>query len=297
MKQNRLTARFVETIQRPGRYTDGLGSNGLALLVKPSGTKSWVQRITINRKRLDRGLGPYPYITLAESREIAAENKREVIRGRVRGTDPFTGDGSPLFRDVADTYLRKRIAPEKAERTLHSWRTSLETYVYPSLGKQRIGTISSSDVRDVIEPIWNSKRSTATKVRQRISTIMQYAVASGYRNDNPAGEQLSTLLPQTTVATAHREALPHHQVAAAISAVRSCSFAPTTRLAFEFLVLTAARSEEVREAVWSEIDAAEWNLEHSSGTNEGEHGITGCRCPGKHSTYWRKRDSTATDQD
>ena len=114
--------------------------------------------------------------------------------------------------------------------------------------------VTGTDIMDVLEPIWTKKREYARRVRSRIGAVMKWAVAKGYRTDNPAGKALAAALPNNASAPEHRRALPHAEVGAALSKVRRSDAYPGTALAFEFLVLTAARSGEVRNARWEDID-------------------------------------------
>ena len=116
--------------------------------------------------------------------------------------------------------------------------------------------ISPADVMEVLLPIWSTKRETARRVRQRIGAVMKWAVAQGYREDNPAGDAISAALPKNSVRHQHQRALPHAQVAEALARVRASKAHWATVMAFEFLVLTACRSGEVRGARWKEVDAA-----------------------------------------
>ena len=122
--------------------------------------------------------------------------------------------------------------------------------------------ISTADVMEVLLPIWSTKRETARRVRQRIGAVMKWAVAQGYREDNPAGDAISAALPKNSVRRQHQKALPHAQVAKALRRVRASKAHRTTALAFEFLVLTACRSGEIRGARWDEVDdaAATWTV-------------------------------------
>ena len=122
--------------------------------------------------------------------------------------------------------------------------------------------ISTADVMEVLLPIWSTKRETARRVRQRIGAVMKWAVAQGYREDNPAGDAISAALPKNSVRRRHQRALPHAQVAEALGRVRASKAHRATALAFEFLVLTACRSGEVRGARWDEVDdaAATWTV-------------------------------------
>ena len=133
-----------------------------------------------------------------------------------------------------------------------------------------VNRIGTADVMAVLLPIWAEKRETARRVRQRISAVMRWAVAQGYREDNPAGDAIGAALPKTGVRTRHQPALPYPEVRGAMERVRASRAYPSTVLAFEFLVLTACRSGEVRGARWEEMDleAREWA--GPGGTDEDE---------------------------
>ena len=135
--------------------------------------------------------------------------------------------------------------------------------------------ISTADVMAILAPIWNEKRVTARKVRQRIGAVMQWAVAQGYREDNPAGEALGAALPRQAVRPQHLAALPYRKVAGAIADVRASGAPALTVLAFEFLVLTACRSGEVRGARWAEMDLAEreWRIPAARMKTNREHRV------------------------
>ena len=116
-----------------------------------------------------------------------------------------------------------------------------------------VDAIAQADVLSVLKPIWNGKRETAGRVKQRISAVMQWAIAQGHRADNPV-DAVSAALPRHRQAAEHHRALPFAQVSNALQAVRESKAALAVKLAFEFLVLTAARSGEVRGATWAEIN-------------------------------------------
>ena len=125
-----------------------------------------------------------------------------------------------------------------------------------------VDAIAGADVMAVLLPIWFTKRNTARNVRQRIGAVMKWAVAQGHRPDNPAGDALSAALPNNTGPRCHQRALPHAEVGDALLRVRASGANPGTVLAFEFLVLTAARSGEVRNARWEEfgLEGAVWTI-------------------------------------
>ena len=254
MKRPRqLSAAFVRTVRRPGRYGDGRGGYGLSLLVKPTAngrlSKSWAQRLRINGKPFNLGLGAYPIVTLAEARAKALANRRDVEKGR----DP-RGGGVPTFEQAAEKVIRLHAKNWKGPASEAQWRQAFRDYAFPKLGRKRVSDINTADVLACLVPIWNEKRVTASRVRQRIGAVMKWAVAKGYREDNPAGDAIAAALPRIGGRRNHFRALPHAEVAGAIEKVRDADGWLAKRLCLEFIVLTAARSGEVRGARWDEID-------------------------------------------
>ena len=256
--EKRLTSTFVRKASKPGRYYDG---NGLFLKVDPSGAKRWGQRLVIHGRQRTLGLGGCALVSLAEAREAALAN-RKIAR---EGGDPLAQrrrtTNIPTFEAAAATVIELHRHGWRNEKHAAQWEATLRTYVYTRLGQRSVADISTADVMAVLMPIWNEKPETARRVRQRISTVMKWAVAQGYRGDNPAGDAIGAALPRHNGKTKrHHRALPHGEVAVAIETVRNSRAGIAVKLAFEFLILTAARSGEIRLATWDEIDtdAATW---------------------------------------
>jgi integrase len=255
--EKRLSAAFVRTVKEAGFYGDG---NGLYLKVDPSGAKRWVQRIVIQGKRRDIGIGPISLVSLAEAREQALQHRKAARAGddplaaKKRSTAilAFKGAAEKVHALSAPTWRNKKHGQQ--------WLNTLTTYVFPYFGNKRIDAVTSADVLSALSPIWNSHPETARRVKQRIGTVMKWAMANGWRSDNPA-EAITKALPKHDRSKVqHRQALPYGEVSSAIAKVRSSDAGEATKLALEFLVLTATRSGETREAKWSEVDAerAEW---------------------------------------
>lgn len=260
----RLSATFVNTVNVPGRYGDGRGGHGLSLLVKPASTggfsKSWAQRIRLDGKAANVGLGAYPVVTLARARQKALANARIVSEDR----DPRDrANRAPTFEQAVETVIGIHADNWKdGGKSAAQWRASLRDYAVPKIGRKRVDRIRTADVMEVLLPVWSTKRETARRVRQRIGAVMKWAVAQGYREDNPAGDAISAALPRNSIRRRHQKALPHSGVAEALARVRASKAHRATALAFEFLVLTACRSGEVRGARWDEVDdaAATWTV-------------------------------------
>ena len=251
---NRLTPRFVETVVKPGRHGDG---HGLYLHVKPSGSRSWLQRLTINGRKHDLGLGGYPLVSLAEARQAAFEN-RKLARS---GGDPLAlrrMAAVPTFEEAAATVIDLHRPTWSNAKHATQWEVTLRDYAFPRLGTLPVPAITTADIMAVLMPIWHDKNETARRLRQRISAVMKWAIAQGFRVDNPAGDALGAALPRRTGnGQRHHPAMPHGEVATAIEAIRGSEAGMASKLALEFLILTAARSGEVRLAAWSEIDMEE----------------------------------------
>lgn len=253
-----LTAQLVRTVQEPGKYFDG---HGLYLRVEANGSRFWVQRIVIRGKRRELGLGSGLLVSLADARAVALENRRLARSG---------GDPLQAKREAEAILTFEEAARKVHEMHAPTWRNpkhaaqfiaTLETYTFPRMGKLKVADVTTADVLGVLTPIWIEKAETARRVRQRIGTVMKWAIAQGWRQDNPA-ENIAQALPKAETVKANRKALPYPDVAACIEAVKASGAGMATKLALELLVLNASRSGEVRNAVWSEIDmkAKVWEI-------------------------------------
>ena len=272
-----LSAAFARTATRPGRYGDGRGGFGLSLLVKPMAngrlSKTWAVRMRIAGRPANIGAGRYPVVSLSEARAKALD----IARAASRGEDPRRAAAAcPTFQEAVEKVLEiHRPTWKDGARSVEIWRSSLGEYAIPRLGRKCVSDVNTADVMACLLPIWNEKRETARRVRQRIGAVMKWAVAQGYRQDNPAGEAIGAALPKASGVQKHMRALPHAEVAAALAKVRASGAWPATKLAFEFLVLTAARSGEVRHATWDEVDLgrAVWTIPAERMKMQREHRV------------------------
>ena len=252
-----MTTGFVRSAG-PGRYCDG---QGLYLYVQSSGTRSWVQRLVIHGRRRDIGLGSAQLVPLAEAREKALVNRRMAREGGDPLAEKRRLASMPTFADAARRVLERKRAGWRDGRHSQSWWTSLERYAFPRIGARPVSDVTSAEVLDVLTPIWHVKAQTARRVRERIRTVLEWAVAIELRSDNPC-DRIGPVLGPQQATVEHMRALPHQDVPAAISRVRASSGPDVAKLALEFLVLTAARWGEVRGAEWVEIDdrGAVWTI-------------------------------------
>ena len=267
---NRLSAPFVRSAP-PGRHCDG---NGLYLYVKNTGTRSWIQRLVVRGRKREIGLGSVVLVSLAEAREQALANRKLARAGGDPLAEKRRSIGVPTFAEAARRVIEQKRGGWRSPKTPRLWARSLERYAFPRLGKLPVSEITSADVLETLSPIWHARPKVARSVRLRIRAVLEWAVAMDWRKDNPCDRLLPVLGPQHDVVT-HRKALPHGEVSAAIEKVRAAKPGKVDTLAFEFLVLTAARGGEVRGAVWSEIDqgAGVWTIPASRMKTAKEHRV------------------------
>ena len=267
----KLTAAKVKATTKPGLHGDG---RGLYLRVATGGSKGWIQRITINGRRRDIGLGGSPTVSLAKARLLADANRTAVAEGR----DPLAEKrkaGIPAFHEAALRVHEANLPRWRNGKHTTGWLQSLERHAFPVIGDMPVDRIDRSDVLRVLAPIWGSKPETARRVRQRIRVILRWCLAHGFVEHNVAGDMIDGALPPMPRVKAHFRALPYQDVAAALEAVSASKASLAGKACFQFLVLTAARSGEARGATWSEIDIErrEWRI--SAGRMKGgvEHRV------------------------
>ena len=260
----RLNVKEIKATTEPGRYGDG---NGLYLNIAPNGSKSWIQRVRLDGKRTDRGLGSVGKVALAEARKVAIANLAAIKSG----LNPFDATSAPVevketpavptFADAARAVYALNIG-EWGDGTAKRWLRRLEIHAFPVLGDDLVSAFTYSDIADLLNPLRAESHETARKVRQALTVVFDWAKVKGYRVDNPADSALNSILRKVKHVPENHKALNYSEVAVAIAKVKFGYAMRVTALAFELLVLTAARSGEVRFADWSEIDlsAGVWEI-------------------------------------
>lgn len=260
-----MTARAVESAKQ-GRHADG---GGLYLNVAQA-RRSWIFVYVRNGRRREMGFGPVASVSLAEARRKAEEARRQLAAG----VDPLDAKKAaereqriPTFGEMADTYIEAHGAGWKNEKHRDQWIMTLsrerddngklvKSGYCLSIINKRVDEITTEDVLGVLKPIWSTKNETASRVRSRIEAVMAAATAAGHRSGmNPAlwRGHMSLLLPaRKRLQRGHYAAMPYSDVPTFVAKLREAK--GLGALALEFLILTAARSGEVRGAVWSEID-------------------------------------------
>ena len=278
-RPKRLSATFVDKINKPGRYGDGRGGYGLSLLVKPRThvglSKTFSQRLRMNGRPFNLGLGLYPLVSLREARERAIAYARDVKAGIDPRVERKRQSKVPTFAEATESVITIHSQNwNQGSKTERLWRSMFRDYALPKIGSMAVSDITTSDVLAVLTPIWSEKHVTAKKVRQRISAVMDWAIAEGLRQDNPVAATVA-VLPKNTAKTRHHRALPFAEVFDALERVRNSDAYPVTKLAIEFLTLTATRSGETRGALWTEIDlaSATWTIPETRMKSGREHKI------------------------
>lgn len=246
----KLTAAQVRNLKTPGRYMDG---DGLALVITAPQKGYWVLRATVNGRRRDIGLGSLDLVKLAEAREAAIDMRRDIQRG----LDPVAERKRQkieilTFKAAAKKVHAEQTASWKNGKHQDQWLNTLESYAFPKLGDRLVNDIEGPLVREVLLGIWLSKPETARRVKQRIGVVLDWAYANGMRLTEAPMRSLNRALPRQPKKDGHFAAMPYEDVPAFIEHLHKRN--SVTRLALEFLILTAARSGEVRGAKWSEID-------------------------------------------
>lgn len=253
----KLSATGVKAATRPGRLGDG---DGLFLVIGTTGSKSWVCRVQKNGRRRDIGLGSASKVTLATARKRAEE-----VRGWMEsGLDPVfekrKAGGIPTFKEAAAKVFAANRKTWRNEKHEWQWKRTLEQFVYPTLGAVRVSEITGPMIRNVLAEIWLTKPETARRVRQRVGAVLDWAFANGYRETEAPMRSITKGLPRQPRNGGHHAALSYTDLPAFLTRLRGKE--TVGRLALQLVILTAARSGEIRNATWSEIDLAKglWTI-------------------------------------
>jgi len=276
-----LTVKKVESLKDWGKYAD---SQGLYLNINKGGKKSWIYRYQLNGRRREVGLGSITLASLKEAREKAADGRKLHAQGidpkAQWDKDKYVSDTSDIwtFDRCSKAYITAHEAKWKNEKHISQWRNTLEQYASPVFGHLAIDKIDIELVLQVIEPMWKVKTETATRVRQRIETVIAWATVKGYRKGaNPASWKgnLDMLLPARSKiqAVKHHSALPYKDLSKFmqwLSMNKSLS-----SQALQLTILTACRTSEVLGASWNEFDLEEkiWTIPANRMKSKREHRV------------------------
>jgi integrase len=260
----RLKALTVSRATRPGLYPDG---GGLYLQVTSKGARSWIYRYTLRGKAREMGLGSLRDVSLANARTEVGVYQRQ----RAAGTDPIeardaeraraaTEAASAItFQSCAEAYIEAHKAGWRNSKHAAQWGSTLTNYAYPVFGESPVQRVGLAQIMRVLEPIWSVKPETASRLRGRIESVLDWSTTRDYRKgDNPARWRghLENLLPKAARVrrVKHHPALPYSELGDFMRTLRSQE--GTAALALEFTILTATRTSETIGARWDEIDLA-----------------------------------------
>lgn len=255
-----LTAIQVKNA-KPGRHADG---RGLYLLVRDSGSRSWVLRTQVGGKRQDVGLGPTTRLSLAQARVKASDLRERIKSGENVRREPVIPVPKPnalTFAEAARHCHESLKEGWRNKRHRDSWLTSLETHIFPKIGETAIDEVTSAAVRDALAPIWLTIPETARRILQRIRTVLDYAHIEGWRAEETSLRSVPKGLPRQPAEENHFVAMHYRDVPALFA--RLVSLPPTAgRDALMFTILNASRSGEARLSVWPEFDltGAKWSI-------------------------------------
>ena len=253
----KLTAKFVENVSEAGKYYD---QHGLFLHVRPSGAKKWLQRYTFQGRRREIGLGSAKIVSVATARKNAHQNLVLVSEGIDPIEDKKQDSVIPKFEVAALKVYEDNRPTWRNAKHAAQFITTLETYAFPVIGSVSVKEINSSHILRILSPIWVKKAETAKRVRQRLSTVFKYCVAQQWRTDDPANIAIVEALPNPKRKVQHRKSISYNDVSDFIETVSKSSAGLSTKLGLEFLILTATRSGEVRNARWDEVNGSVWTI-------------------------------------
>ncbi|MFT7571281.1 MAG: integrase [Paracoccaceae bacterium] len=259
---NRLTATAVKNQKKPGRYSDG---NGLYLQVSRGGSKQWIFRYTRLGTARQMGLGGLGIVTLAEARQDAIQQHQLIRLGKdpiverqkLLSAEHAAGANSKTFKECATAYIATNEDSWSNTKHRQQWENTLMRYAYPVIGDMPVEAVATSHMLEIIQPLWKTKTETASRLRGRIEKVLDWARVVGYREgENPArwrGHLSETLPKRSSVQKVkHHPAVPYEQVGEFMQDLRQRE--ALSARALEFLILTCARTVEVINAQWDEID-------------------------------------------
>lgn len=246
----KLTALKVKAMTKVGLHADG---GTLYLRVAPGGSKQWIQRIRVNRKQHDLGLGGFPHVSLQQAREAAFANKAAVRHGQDILSDRRKQRAMLTFEQATKRYYDENQGGWR-ETYRKKWGSALYKYAMPRLGHVPVDQITSRTVINLLVSLASKRSAQARILRQRIRSILEWAQAHGLVTDNVAGDCIEGGLPTIPAVKEHHRALPYADLPTALRMIDESTSSLSARLCFRFIALTACRSGEARHARWAEMD-------------------------------------------
>lgn len=273
--------RTLKKISKPSRYTIP-DTRGLHLWIRADLRKYWIFRYTFQRRRFDISLGPFPTIPLSDARARVSEFRRKIFAG-INPYDELQErksllknsiSKSVLFKEYAELFVEKMSPQWSSQKHVEAWFRSLEVFAYPIIGTMRINDVKTRHMLEVLEPIWQEKNVSASRVRGRIEKILSAAITTGlHKGPNPAtwSGHLENLLPNVKKPIKHFQALKYQEIPLLIKKLQSSQ--SVTSLALQFTILTASRSIETRGCKLDEIEKTVWTVPASRMKARQEHQV------------------------
>lgn len=282
----KLDIHTVKNLKNPGRYTDAL-VRGLHLWVKAGGGKYWIFRYTFNGRQRDLSLGAFPRLSIAEARLRAQETHDKLDQGisphderQALKRDNGAAQTPDLnFESFALEYIAKMRPQWTNQKHAEQWTNTLRSYAFPILGPKSLAEIGTTEILSVLQPIWNTKTETASRLRSRIERVLAAAATQGLRSgQNPAlwRGHLETVLPspKRIKKVEHHAALPYQALPALIAQLRGMD--TMAAIALEFLILNASRTGEVIGGLKAEVAGDVWTIPGSRMKAKREHRVPLC---------------------
>jgi len=230
-------------------------AHGLYLNVKPTGARSWIFRATINGRRREIGLGGFPVVNLQEARDAAIDMQRQLRAG----VDPLAERARrqrtvTTFEEIARAFHREKSKTWRNGKHQDQWINTLCTYAFPRIGLMPVGQVDVAAITAVVEPIWQAKAETASRLLQRIGATLDYARAKGLYPQFDPVKTIRAGLPKQAAKRRSFAALPYAEVPGFLAAVQASKATHPVKRAIEFMVLTASRPGMVRGSTWDQFD-------------------------------------------
>ena len=270
----KLSPTYVKNVARPCRCGDGQGGFGLSLLVKRMAngrwSKSWSQRLLINGKPVQLGLGSYPLVSLAMARVKARDNALRVAQGEdIRQPERKV----PTVAEAFDETIAVRRPSWRNPKTVNMWLASKRHC--EKICSMPVSDVIASDVRKVIAPLWQDKAKTARELRRHLSAVMQWAIDEGLRSDQPVTAQVILSLGKQKMSPVNHPSLPHKELGDALAKIRDSDAWWAVKVCIIFMAFTCVRSGEARMATWDEVDwdNATWTIPAARMKNHIKHKV------------------------
>ena len=262
----KLSAKKVSVLKEPGFYGDG---EGLYLKVGARGAKSWILRTVVHGRRRDLGLGSAGVVPLSEARDTAREYRKIARQGG--NPDEIRKQESLVFEEAARRVHQQLLPTWRNKKHADTWLSTVVNYANPKIGKRPLHTIGTADILEILSPIWTEKHETAKRLKQRLSTIFDWAKGAGhYPHENPVNG-VKKALPTVKRRASHMAAMNWRDLPGFIADLSEHDSVSARTL--EFLILTATRSGEARGARWSEIEGNVWTIPSERMKRDVEHRV------------------------